>query len=330
MIALHSARALHRSPPAITAGRWRRGRCCSLCCSSSCRSIRAVPVPASSAPGPIKASRSAFIAVGQTIVVLTRGIDLSIGGIMALTNCAASTLVNGSPAEVAFGVIAVVLLGAACGAVNGIIIVKARIQPIVATLATGAVFSGLALLIRPTPGGAIDETLSDLTTGSLGMIPISLVLLAGLVVLVWGPVRASLLGRSIFAAGSAEAAAYMSGLPIDRAKIAAYALAGVFAAFGGLFLGFQTLSGDPAIGDSYTLNSVAAVVLGGTSLVGGAGSVAGTIAGALILRTIGSLMFFAGINPMAQPLFEGAVLLAAVALGALRLLKIRNRLEMFR
>jgi ribose transport system permease protein len=291
--------------------------------------------PRGASPGVITAWANqgvalAFVAVGQTIVVLTRGIDLSIGGIMALTNCAASALVNGSPAEVAFGVVTVVLLGAACGAVNGIIIVKARIQPIVATLATGAVFSGLALLIRPTPGGAIDETLSDLTTDSIGMIPVSLVLLAGLVVLVWGPVRASLLGRSIFAAGSAETAAYMSGLPIDRAKIAAYALAGVFPAFGGLFLGFQTLSGDPAIGNSYTLNSVAAVVLGGTSLVGGAGSVAGTIAGALILRTIGSLMFFAGINPMAQPLFEGAVLLAAVALGALRLLKIRNRLEMFR
>ncbi|MEZ0211399.1 MAG: ABC transporter permease [Xanthobacteraceae bacterium] len=272
----------------------------------------------------------AFVAVGQTIVVLSRGIDLSIGAIMALTNCTASVLVQGSPAEVAFGVAAVILCGAACGAANGLIVVKARIQPIVATLATGAVFSGLALLVQPTPGGSVDETLSDLLTGDIAGVPASLLLLAGLVGLVWGPVRAARLGRGMLAVGSAEGAAYMSGLPIDRAKIAAYVLAGVFAAFGGLFLGFQTLSGDPAIGGSYTLNSVAAVVLGGTSLMGGAGSVAGTIAGALILRTIGSLMFFAGVNPMAQPLLEGAVLLAAVALGAIRLLKIRNRLEMFR
>ncbi|MFK8250134.1 ABC transporter permease [Ancylobacter terrae] len=272
----------------------------------------------------------AFVAVGQTIVVLTRGIDLSIGAIMALANCAASALVQGTPLEVAFGVAAVVLIGAACGLANGLVIVAGRIQPIVATLATGAIISGLALLVRPTPGGSVDEALSDLFTGDVFGVPTSLVLLGALTALVWGPVRASLTGRTIFAAGSAEGAAYMSGLPVNRAKVAAYVLAGIFAALGGLFLGFQTLSGDPAIGNAYTLNSVAAVVLGGTSLAGGAGSVLGSIAGALVLRTIGSVMFFAGVNPMAQPLFEGAVLLAAVGVGAFRLLRIRNRLEMFR
>ncbi|WP_051340905.1 ABC transporter permease [Azospirillum halopraeferens] len=273
----------------------------------------------------------AFVAVGQTIVVLTRGIDLSAGAILALCNCAASALVRGDPAEVALGIAAVCLIGAACGALNGLIVVRGRIQPIVATLATGAILSGVALLVRPTPGGSVDDRLADALTGTVGgVVPVSLLLLAVLVAAIWGPVRASLTGRTILAVGSAEPAAYMSGLPVDRAKVAAYALAGLFAAFGGLFLGFQTLSGDPSVGASYTLNSVAAVVLGGTALAGGAGSVAGSIAGALVLRTVGSLIFFTGLDPMAQPLFEGAVLLVAVALGAGRLLRIRNRLEVFR
>jgi ribose transport system permease protein len=273
----------------------------------------------------------AFVAVGQTIVVLSRGIDLSIGATMALANCAASVLVQGPPAQVAFGLGVVVLLGVACGVVNGVVVVLLRIQPIVATLATGAVFTGLALLIRPTPGGDVDEAVSEFLTGTLaGFAPASLLLLVGLVAAVWLPVRASMLGRTIVAVGSAEPAAYMSGLPVNQAKIAAFALGGLFAAFGGLFLGLQTLSGDASIGTTYTLNSVAAVVLGGTSLAGGAGTVGGSIAGALVLRTLGSLIFFTGLGPMAQPLFEGIVLVVAVAAGATRLIGIGNRLEVFR
>jgi len=272
----------------------------------------------------------AFLAVGQTIVVMSRGVDLSIGPIMALTNCLASHLVNGGPLELAFGIAIVVLAGAVCGAINGIVVVFGKIQPIIATLATGAIYSGFALIIRPIPGGSIDETLSELTTGDLaGILPSSIVVLLVLVCLFWLPVSKASLGRSIVAVGSSEQAAYMSGLKVDRAKIAAYTLGGIFASFSGLFIGFQTLSGDPSIGLPYTLNSIAAVVIGGTALTGGAGSVLGSIAGALILRTIGSLIFFTGLPPLAQPLFEGTVLLVAVAFGATRLLRINNRLEVF-
>lgn len=273
----------------------------------------------------------ALVAIGQTLVVLTSGIDISIGAIMALCNCVASELVRGSPAQVAFGVVTVLLVGTLCGVVNGVIIVYARIQPIVATLATGTIYAGVALLVRPTPGGEVDAGLSDAMTGTLGdLIPTSLVALALVVLLVWEPLRRTLTGRTMFALGSAEQAAFMSGLAVDRAKIVAYAMAGLFAAMAGLFLGFQTASGDAAIGLPYTLNSVAAVVLGGTALSGGVASVVGTIAGAFMLRTIGSLMFFTGVPPLAQPLFEGLVLICAVALGAARLLRIRNRLEVFK
>lgn len=273
----------------------------------------------------------ALVAIGQTIVVLTSGIDISIGAIMALSNCVASELVQGDPIQVALGVAAVLLVGTACGTVNGLIIVYARIQPIVATLATGTIYTGIALLVRPTPGGEVSAGLSDTMTGTLGdLIPTSLIALAVVVTLVWEPLRRSLTGRTLFALGSAEQAAYMSGLSIDKAKVVAYAVAGLFAAMAGLFLGFQTASGDASVGLPYTLNSVAAVVLGGTVLSGGVASVVGTIAGAFMLRTIGSLMFFTGVPPLAQPLFEGLVLICAVALGSVRLLRIRNRLEIFK
>ncbi|MCB1331800.1 MAG: ABC transporter permease [Maritimibacter sp.] len=271
----------------------------------------------------------ALLAVGQTIVVLSKGIDLSIGPIMALTNCLASHLVNGSPAEIALGVALVIVAGAACGLVNGLVVVVGKLQAIIATLATGAIFTGLALLVRPIPGGEISIGLSDaFTMDVFGLAPSAVLVMIGAVAL-WYPIRRHPIGRSIIAVGSSEAAAEASGLNVARAKIAAYTLGGVFAAFGGLFIGFQTLSGDPSIGLTYTLNSIAAVVIGGTMLTGGAGSVVGSIAGALVLRTIGSLIFFIGLQPLAQPLFEGAVLLIAVSFGATRLLKIKNRMEVF-
>jgi ribose transport system permease protein len=273
----------------------------------------------------------ALLAVGQTIVVYSRGIDLSIGPVMALTNCVASVLMNGSPADVAFGIVVVLLVGVVCGLVNGLVVVVGNMQPIIATLATGAVFSGVALIVQPIPGGSISEGLADLFTRNiLGLVPTSLVAMLVIVGLVWGISTRTLVGRSIIAVGSSENSAYMSGLPVDRAKLTAYALSGLFAAFGSLFLGFQTLSGDPGVGLPYTLNSIAAVVIGGTALGGGTGSVLGSIAGASILRTIGSLIFFIGLPPLAQPLFEGLVLVLAVSFGVTRILNVRNRMEVFR
>lgn len=272
----------------------------------------------------------ALLAVGQTIVVMSRGIDLSIGPILALSNCVASHLVNGSPMEIALGVAGVVLVGIACGVLNGLVVVLGRLQAIIATLATGAIFSGLALIVRPIPGGSIDATFADRMTWTVAdAFPSAFLIIAGSV-LIWYPIRKTRTGRTIVAAGSLENAAYASGLPVKRAKMLAYALSGLFASLGGLYIGFQTLSGDPSIGLSYTLNSIAAVVIGGTALSGGAGYIIGSIAGALILRTIGSLIFFNGIDPLAQPFFEGMVLLLAVAFGSLRLLRINHRLEMFK
>ena len=274
----------------------------------------------------------ALVAMAQTMVVLTAGIDLSVGMIFVLANCLASTIAIGTAFETTLGVIGVLASGIACGLINGVIVIYGRLQPIVTTLATGAVFYGISLWLRPVPGGDINSDLADALTGQLpGGIPTSLVVLLGIVLIVWVPFRRSMLGRAAYAIGSAEPAAYMSGVPIEKARMLAYVLSGFLASCGGLMLTFITYSGEAsaAIGGTYTLNSIAAVVLGGVSLFGGAGSAIGAIFGAFVLRTIGDLLFVFDMEPFWQPLFQGIILLAAVTLGSLRLLRIKNRLDLF-
>ena len=276
----------------------------------------------------------ALVAMAQTFVVLTAGIDLSVGMIFILANCLASYLLVGTPLTVAFGVGGVLLTGLLCGAVNGLLVIYGRLQPIVITIATGAVFFGIALWIRPYPGSAPDFSadLADALTGKVfGVFPASLLFLIVLVLLVWVPFRRSVIGRAVYAVGSSEAAAYMSGVPVQRAKFIAYVLSGLFAAMGGLFMTFFTYSGEASLanGNTYTLSSIAAVVLGGVSLFGGRGSAVGAIFGALAFRAIGDLLFVFDFDPLWQPLFQGVVLLLAVSLGAARLFQVRNRLDLF-
>lgn len=295
----------------------------------------------------------ALLAMAQTLPVLMGGLDLSVGAVMTLTSCIASELLQGSPAEILLGMGVTLAAGGMFGFANGLIVVYGRIQPIIATLATGAIAIGLALLIRPKPGGNVDDDLNWAMTNTVwdfadtygladggeaawlqpfANIPVPLVLLLAVLALVWLPFKRSVTGRTVYAIGSAEGAAFMSGLPIERAKIAAFTLAGFLAGCGGLYLAIQTASGnaDTVQAGAYTLNSIAAVVLGGTSLLGGTGGLVASLVGAFILRVISFYFRILDIDPLLQPLVEGVVLLAAVSAGAIHALRIRNRLELFR
>jgi ribose transport system permease protein len=289
-----------------------------------------------------------FAGMAQTSVVITGGIDLSVGPMISLSNSLASAIF----ADSLFGIIGTVLLvlavGALCGLVNGLIVVYVRLQPIIVTLATASIYSGIALFLRPRPGGFVPRAYGDLLTTRLSTlfqpmageqslantvfdyIPSSAVLLLIVLFLVWTPFRRSRLGLWVYAVGSNQGAAYMSGVNVNRAKIAAYVMSGVFAAIAGLFLTSQTLSGDATKGGIFTLQSIAVVVLGGTSLFGGSGGVAGTIAGAFALPIIRSILFFGRIDPLQQPLWEGVVILLAVAAGATRIVTVKNRLDILR
>ncbi len=279
-----------------------------------------------------KAVLLAFVAMAQALVVITAGIDLSVGMIFTLTNCLASWIVVGSPLQTGLGILGVLAAGAACGALNGAIVIYGRLQPIVTTIATGSIYYGLALWLRPYPGGGVNSDVADFFTGRFfGVIPSSLVVLALVVLVIWVPFRKSPIGRAAYAVGSSEVAAYMSGVPVRRAKFVAYTLSGLLAGFGGLFLTFFTYTGEAAYasGSAYTLFSIASVVLGGVSLFGGTGSAVGAIFGALAFRTIGDLLFVFDFDPLWQPLFQGVVLMLAVGLTALGFLRVRNRLDWF-
>ena len=296
-----------------------------------------------------------FVGMAQTMAVLVGGLDLSVGPLMTLTNCFGSIVMAGSGGSVLAGVVGALALGAAAGFMNGCVIVYGRIQPIIATLATGAIYLGLALLLRPTPGGAIDGDFAWAFTndinelgltygwwddlGFVGRIPLQPIFLALVVILVWIPFKRSSTGRGAYAIGSNAHAAYMSGVRVDRSKIAAFTLAGFFAACAGVYLTMQMGSGnaDAPQAAEYTLRSIATVVIGGTSLYGGSGGVIGTIFGALVLRSISfifrvvpesaALGFVA--SPLLQPFFEGLILLFAVSLGAARVFRVKNRLSLF-
>lgn len=295
----------------------------------------------------------ALVAMAQTVPVLMGGLDLSVGAVMTMVNCLASNLVSGTPLQIVFGIIVSLLAGTAFGFLNGVIVVYGRIQSIIATLATGAIAIGIALLLREKPGGDVDADLNWALTNSvvdfcetyglfedgkaawlqpIAWIPVPLILLVLIALLVWVPFRRTVTGRTIYAIGSSEGAAFMSGLPIARAKIAAFTLSGFFAGCAGLFLAIQTSSGNADIpqAGAYTLNSIAAVVIGGTSLLGGVGTAIGSIFGAMILRVISFNFRIFEIDPLLQPLFEGVILLGAVCIGALGILRIKNRLELFR
>jgi ribose transport system permease protein len=280
-----------------------------------------------------KGALLALVAMAQTLPVLTGGLDLSVGMVFVLSNCLASNVMVGSSAQTALGLLLVLGAGLGSGALNGALVVLGRLPPILSTLATGSIVFGVALWLRPEPGGSINEEFADWLTGSVaGGIPRSLLLLAAVVLVVWLPYRLSVLGRAAYAIGSSTQAAYLAGVPVGRATFSTYVLAGLFASIAGLLLTCLTYTGEAnaLLGGSYTLGSIAAVVIGGTSLYGGSGGAVGSLLGAFVLRTIGDLLLVFDMDPLWQPLFQGLVLLVSVALGSLRWLGVKDRLELYR
>jgi ribose transport system permease protein len=261
----------------------------------------------------------ALAAAAQAVVVISGGIDLSIGSMMALTSVVAAVLMKGRPEE--FGIAAavgVLLLGLALGSINGSLVVITRVPDIVVTLAMGFVWAGFALLVLNTPGGAATHWLKDLVIGSLGneWVPKAAVVLLVVVALVWMPVRRSRLGLSIYAIGSNQLAAFRSGVPVGRTKVAAYAIGGLFAALAGLSLTASTGIGTPVPGP-YTLFSVAAVVLGGVSLAGGRGGIFGPLVAVLILSLIRTDMTFLSLDTNLALVAQGIILIGVVMVGSL-------------
>lgn len=256
----------------------------------------------------------AFAALGQTIVVLTRGIDLSVGGMIDLSNSLAAVAMHPTPASMVGWSALILVVGGLGGLLNGLLVGIGRLQPILVTLATLAIFQGVAIRILPEPGGAIPPSYTQVLANPNA--PTSLLFIAVLVGL-WAILRRTSLGVALYAVGSDEQAARANGVNVLLTKVAAYTLGGMAAAAAGLFLAATTTAGDATTGNGFTLTSIAAVVLGGVNLFGGRGSAIGSIAGAFVLTLVVNVLFFAHINPLYQSFFQGLFLILAVVVGTL-------------
>jgi ribose transport system permease protein len=269
----------------------------------------------------------AFAAAAQAVVVIAGGIDLSIASMMAVTSVTAAVLMeNASEAQAVWIALFVLGLGAAMGALNGFLIVVTRVPDIVVTLAMLYVWEGVALMILNAPGGSAAEWLKAMLIGPLpipgvpeavnAFVPKALILLIVCLTVVWLPLKRSRLGLQIYAIGSSEESAYRTGVPVKRAKVAAYAIAGLFAAMGGLALTASTGIGAPIPGP-YLLASVAAVVLGGVVLGGGKGGLFGPIVAVFILRLVRTILTFLSVDPNVTTIVEGSIMVVVVMLGGL-------------
>jgi ribose transport system permease protein len=263
----------------------------------------------------------AFAACGQAIVIISGGIDLSVGSMMALVNVvSAKYMLHMSFDEALLFSVALVAGAALAGALTGVVIVFTRVADIIVTLAMLFVWGGAALAVLEVPGGGVPPrylSLATVDTVGTAWLPAAILILLGAYALLWLTVRRRRLGLGLYAIGSNRNAAYLAGVNVSRARILAYAYSAAFAALGGLALTGASGLGDPNSGGIYTLNSVAAVVLGGVSLLGGVGGLIGPIAAAFVLTLVKTLMIIKGVDQNYAQVIQGALIVLVVMLGGL-------------
>jgi len=257
-----------------------------------------------------------LLAAAQTLAVLSRGVDLSVGSVMVTTNVLVATKLGGIEGSHMWAIVPIVAVGVAAGLVNGALIAYGGLEPFVATLASWAIFNGVALLILPTDGGAVPTTITNLVIGKVGPIPSPYVCVA-VVLAFWWFLRRSPLGVRILAVGSDESRAFLNGIDVRRTKLWVYGMSGLIAGLAGIYLAGATSSGTPAAGDGFLLPSLAAVVIGGTSLAGGRGGIGLSVMGVLVLTFITDLVTNLQLPSWVAIVANAAMLLLVVSIRSL-------------
>lgn len=261
-------------------------------------------------------SINALIAFGMTFVILTGGIDLSVGATLALTGAVTAGMMA-SGIDPIFAMLLGLLLGAVLGAINGFIIAKGKVAPFIATLATMTIYRGLTLVYtdgRPISGLGDSLTFQMLGKGYFLGIPIPVVTMIISFGILYFILKKTTFGRRVYAVGGNEEASILSGINADRIKIYVYSLLGLLAALASLILTSRLNSAQPTAGEMFELDAIAAVVLGGTSLTGGRGWIVGTLIGALIIGVLNNGLNLIGVPSFFQQVVKGAVILLAVLL----------------
>jgi ABC-type sugar transport system ATPase subunit/ribose/xylose/arabinose/galactoside ABC-type transport system permease subunit len=255
-----------------------------------------------------------LVAMAQSVVMLTGGIDLAVGQMMSLATVVLATQMVDTPLSKTTAVAIVLIGGALLGLATGSIVTFIRLPAIIVTLATSFIWAGWALFVLSVPGGHLPISFAqDFTGRILGVIPTTLAALA-VVLLLWKLIKLTPLGLSIYAVGDNARGAFVSGVPVRRARIAAYIIAGVMTAMAGIGLSAYAATGDPLIGAPFSLASISAAVLGGVSFFGGQGQLKGAVAGALTLGLMTQVLFISGLSPAYQRVIYGAVLIVALGI----------------
>jgi ribose/xylose/arabinose/galactoside ABC-type transport system permease subunit len=274
-----------------------------------------------------QASALGILAVGQTVVVISGGIDLSVAAVMQLAGVTVAEITKGSDRFAAVALAAVLGIGSLIGFGNGLLIAKRRVQPFISTLFVGLLVTGLRLLVtRATPSGIRPPAIRALGSASLGPVPNAVIIFAAIALAVSAILTRTTWGRKIFAVGGNPRAAVLNGIPADRITIISYVVCGFLAAVSGVVLVGYLGYADQEIGTGYDLDSIAAVAVGGAVLGGGKGRVSGTIAGVLLMAILLNLVLLLKLKVEYQLVLRGLVILAAVAFYSANWAGLRERL----
>ena len=253
------------------------------------------------------------VACGMLVMMVAGGFDLSVGSVGAASSMAAAfVFVQGS---IALGVVAALLTGLAVGTLNGLLIAKAGINPFVATLGTQVLVQGLVFIAsNAAPIYGLPESFTVVGLGHVGPVPVASMIFGMVAVAIWMVLRFTKFGHYVYSVGGNKEACRLAGVPVDRVLIGAFAIGGLCASISGLILLGQTAIGSPSAGITWPLSAIAAVVVGGTPLSGGIGTVQGTVVGALLLGVMANGLNLFGVSPYWQPAITGLVILAAVGI----------------
>jgi len=258
-------------------------------------------------------------ALGQALVIISGGIDLSIGSVVSLLSSLAAGMYKAFPdLHPAVIVLFLLCLGAAAGSINGLIVVGLRVPPFMATLATLSLFQGAVLFYAPRTIGGIPRSYRFISDGTILGIPFSIILFAVVIGLCGYLLRKNRLGRHLYAVGADPYVSRISGIPVERVRFLAYLLCGVLVGVASVFMTARFGGGGPKVGVGYELDSITAAVIGGVSLAGGAGSLLGTFAGVLIIGVFYNIMNLLTVNAYLQIVLKGVVLIVAVSFYAKR------------
>ena len=258
-----------------------------------------------------------LVSVAQAIVLISGSVDLSIGAALSLCVVVASSLMGDSTTSIILAVGLMVLVAMGAGLVNGFLVGRIGLPALISTYATQAIFFGIAMFIMPVPGGYVPSDFYDLYSADfLGFIPVPiLILLIGLGL--WFAISKLTVYRHIYAIGSHEKSASVSGVNVSLVRFLAHAFGGIFVAIASVCLLMVFASGDARSGLGYTMNSVAAVVIGGVSLSGGKGNIGGAVVGALILGLLTNIIFYANLSSLYQGFAKGMIIIVSIALASI-------------